>query len=297
MLADKNGGIPEYGTIKQRKAVGIFEYVDPKGRKPVSYTKVMKKYKVSKEQVLAEAGKLNMQINEEHFVAPEAVSKRGRPSSKKENVSELKGPKGRPKKIKKVLEIAGYDGEDLFAAMVADAVSVSSDDEEEKVSKKKASEEAKAAKEAQRLKEKSEKEAKLAAEKSEKAAKKSAEEEEKVAKKAALEAKKAALEEEKAAKKAALEAKKAEKDTKKSKKPAAAASASEEEEEGIRVDTKKVDGKKYLVSTTGIVYDYNQWKHHQDQVVIGKWNESQQKIEFNEASESEDEESADEYET
>lgn len=297
MLADKNGGIPEYGTIKQRKAVGIFEYVDPKGRKPVSYTKVMKKYKVSKEQVLAEAGKLNMQINEEHFVAPEAVSKRGRPSSKKENVSELKGPKGRPKKIKKVLEIAGYDGEDLFAAMVADAVSVSSDDEEEKVSKKKASEEAKAAKEAQRLKEKSEKEAKLAAEKSEKAAKKAAEEEEKVAKKAALEAKKAALEEEKAAKKAALEAKKAEKDTKKSKKPAAAASASEEEEEGIRVDTKKVDGKKYLVSTTGIVYDYNQWKHHQEQVVIGKWNESQQKIEFNEASESEDEESADEYET
>jgi chemotaxis protein histidine kinase CheA len=295
MLADKNGGIPEYGTIKQRQAVGIFEYVDPKGRKPVSYTKVMKKYKVSEEQVLAEAGKLNMEINVEHFVAPEAESKRGRPSVKKEKVSEPKGPKGRPKKTKKVLEIAGDDNEDLFAAMVADAVSEASDNEEEKVSKKKASEESKAAKEAQRLHEKAEKEAKLAVEKAEKAAKKAAEEEEKAAKKAALEAKKAALEEEKAAKKAALEAKKAANESKKSKKPTAAASASEEEE-GIRVDTKKVDGKKYLVSSTGIVYDYNQWKHHQEQVVIGKWNHVDEKIEFTEESDSEDEESADEYE-
>jgi chemotaxis protein histidine kinase CheA len=313
VLADKNDGIPEYGTIQQRQAVGIFEYVDPKGRKPVSYTKVMKKYKVSEEQVLAEAGKLNMDVNVLHFVAPESELKRGRPSVKKEKVSEPKGPKGRPKKTKKVLEIAGDDEEDLFAAMVADAVSVSSDDEEEKVSKKKASEEAKAAKEAQRLKEKAEKEAKLAAEKAEKEAKLSAEKEakrkaledekaEKEAKKKALEeekaAKKAALEEEKAAKKSALEAKKAANESKKSKKPSAAASAvkEEDEEEGIRVETKKVDGKKYLVSTTGIVYDYNQWKHHQEQVVIGKWNESQQKVEFNEASDSEDEELADEYE-
>jgi chemotaxis protein histidine kinase CheA len=136
-----------------------------------------------------------------------------------------------------------------------------------------------------------EKEAKkkaLEEEKAEKEAKKKALEEEKAVKKAALE-------EEKAAKKAALEAKKVEKDTKKSKKPTAAASASEEEE-GIRVDTKKVDGKKYLVSSTGIVYDYNQWKHHQEQVVIGKWNHVDEKIEFTEESDSEDEESADEYE-
>jgi len=26
--------VPEYGTIQQRQAVGIFEFVDPKGRKP-----------------------------------------------------------------------------------------------------------------------------------------------------------------------------------------------------------------------------------------------------------------------
>jgi len=322
VLADKNEGTPEYGTIQQRQAVGIFEYTDPKGRKPVSYTKVMKKYKVSEEQVLAEAGKLNMVINAEHFVAPEADSKRGRP--KVEKVSEPKGPKGRPKKTKKVLEISGDEPEDLFAAMVADAVSEASDEEEiveEKAAKKKASEEAKAAKETQRLKEKAEKEAKLAAEKAEKEAKLAAEKVEKEAKLAAEKAekeakkkvleeekaaKKAALEEEKAAKKAALEAKKLEKESKPAAKKAvkkeektaasAASEAKEEEEEGIHVETKKVDGKKYLVSTTGIVYDYSQWKHHQEQVVIGKWNESQQKIEFTEESDSEGEESADEYE-
>jgi hypothetical protein len=39
--ADKNSGIPEYGTIEQRQAVGILEYVDPKGRKPTAYTKII----------------------------------------------------------------------------------------------------------------------------------------------------------------------------------------------------------------------------------------------------------------
>jgi hypothetical protein len=149
-----------------------------------------------------------------------------------------------------------------------------------------------------------EKAAKKAALEEEKAAKKAALEEEKAAKKAALEAKKAALEakkaaleEEKAAKKATLEAKKpAAKNVAKKETKAAAPAPKEEEEEGIHVETKKVDGKKYLVSTTGIVYDYSQWKNHQEQVVIGKWNASQQKIEFNEESDSEGEESADEYE-
>jgi chemotaxis protein histidine kinase CheA len=308
VLADKNEGIPEYGTIQQRRAVGIFEYTDPKGRKPVSYTKVMKKYKVSEEQVLAEAGKLNMEINAEHFVVVEADTKRGRPAAKKEKATESKGPKGRPKKTKKVLEIAGEE-EDLFAAMVADAVSEASDEEEEKeaklaaekATKKAALEEEKAAKKAALEEEKA---AKKAALEEEKAAKKAALEEEKAAKKAALEAKKAALEakkaaleEEKAAKKATLEAKKpAAKNVAKKETKTAAPAPKEEEEEGIHVETKKVDGKKYLVSTTGIVYDYSQWKNHQEQVVIGKWNASQQKIEFNEESDSEGEESADEYE-
>jgi chemotaxis protein histidine kinase CheA len=313
MLADKNEGIAEYGTIQQRQAVGVFEFTDPKGRKPVSYTKVMKKYKVSEEQVLAEAGKFGMEINAEHFVTPEADSKRGRPKVAAEKVSEPKGPKGRPKKSKKVLEIVGEEHEDLFAAMVANAQEAeSSDDESEMVSKKKPSEEEKAEKAAKLASEKAEKEAKLAAEKAEKEAKKAAEKAEKEAKlaaekeqkavklaaeKAEKEAKKAALEAEKEAKKKAFEEAKAAKEAKK-KAPKKAAKEEpveeEEEEEQVKVDGVKVDGKKYYRSTTGIMYDYYELKVNQNQVVIGKWNEAQQKIEFTQDSDSELEEESEE---
>ena len=325
VLADKNEGTPEYGTIQARLAVDIFEFVDPKGRKPTPYTKVMKKYKVNAEQVLEEAGKFNINIIEKHFEIIE-TERRGRPATKKEKNSEPKGPKGRPKKSKKVLEISG-DNEvaDLFAAMVLD-VSEDSDDEsvatmpsKEKVAKELKKAEEKALKEAQRLKEKEEKEAKLAAEKAEKEAKKETERLEREAKKAALEEEKAAKEaqrlkekeekaakeaqrlkekEEKEAKKKAIEEAKANKSSTKPVATAAAASASAEEEEDNRVDTVKIEGKKYLISPkTCIVYDYNEWKHNQEQVVIGKFNKETQKIVFTPAdSDSDDEESEEEYE-
>jgi chemotaxis protein histidine kinase CheA len=325
MLADKNEGIAEYGTIQERQAVGVFEFTDPKGRKPVSYTKVMKKYKVSEEQVLAEAGKFGMVINAEHFVTPEADSKRGRPKVVAEKVSDPKGPKGRPKKSKKVLEIVGEEHEDLFAAMVANAQEAESSDEElEMPSKNKPSEEEKAEKAAKLASEKAEKEAKLASEKAEKEAKLAAEKAEKEAKKAAekaekeaklaaekeqkaaklaaekaeKEAKKAALEAEKEAKKKAFEEAKAAK-KKASKKAAKEEPAKEEpaeeeeEEEQVKVDGVKVDGKKYYRSTTGIMYDYYELKMNQNQVVIGKWNEAQQKIDFAQDSDSELEEEED----
>lgn len=320
MVADKNSGNPEYGTIQQRQAVGIFEFVDAKGRKPVHYTKVMKKYKVSPEQVLEEAGKFNIEINPQHLEMIES-EKRGRPASKKEKNSEAKGPKGRPKKSKKVLEISG-DNEvsDLFASMVLDATEESDDEsvvampakklvsEEEKAAKEAKKAEDKAAKEAKKAEEKAEKEAKLAAEKADREAKKEAERLEREAKKAALEQEKAAKEaqrlkekEEKEAKKKAAEDKKTAKDSKKPAVAAASAKAEEEEEEGDRVDTVKIEGKKYLVSPkTGIVYDYSEWKHNQEQVVLGKYNKETQKIEFNpaesESSASDSEEEAEDYE-
>jgi hypothetical protein len=55
---------------------------------------------------------------------------------------------------------------------------------------------------------------------------------------------------------------------------------------------KKIDfeGKKYLKSKkTGIVYDYNQYVTNGEQQVVGKWNESTNKIDF-QAAESEEEE-------
>jgi hypothetical protein len=303
--ADNNSGIPEYGTIEQRQAVGILEYVDPKGRKPIAYTKIMKKFKVSQEQVLEEAGKMSMNIDANHFAEQEQDGKRGRPKAEKAP-KEPKGAKGRPKKTKKVLEIEG-DEEDLFASLVASANSDDSESEEDeeivvkpvkKVGKSDEEREAeriakeeqrlaeKATKETQRLKEKAEKEAKLAAEKEAKEAKLAAEKDAREAKIAAEKEAKAAKEaqrlKEKEEKEAKLAAEKEAKSTK-SKKPAAKLEVEVEaaDEEPDVVKKIEVNGKKYLKSKkTGIIYDYKEYTTNGEQVVVGKWNESKNKIDF-----------------
>ena len=293
-LMRKTGAeVPEYGTIQQRNAVGIFEFVDPKGRMPTAYTKVMKKYKISQEQVMEEAGKYNINIDENHFVETEGDSKRGRPSSKKEKEPKEKGAKGRPKKEKKVLEIEG-DDEDLFATLVAQA-----NESDEVVMPKKKVGKSEEEKEAERLakeQEKAERDAKLAAEKE---AKKLALEQAKAEKEAKLAAEKAEKEmklaAEKEAKKLALEQAKAEKEAKKqekAQKPSKKAVANEPEEDEEPDVVKKIefDGKKYLKSKkTGIVYDYAEYVQNGEQVVVGKWNENSNKIDFDAAEEEEEE--------
>ena len=299
--ADKNGGVPEYGTITMRQSVGIFEYVDPKGRKPVAYTKLMKKYKVDQAAVLEEAAKFGIKVNDEHFIAPAETSK-GRPKKEKVEAKREKGAKGRPKKDKKKLQIEG-DDDDLFASLVADANATASAEpakkkgksDEEKEAERIAKENEKKEKEAKRAAEKAEKEAKLAAEKAAKEAK-AAEE------KAARELKKKQEEEEKAAKKAAAEkakkekeeklaAEKAEKEAKKSaKKPAAKPAEPEVEEEPDVVKKIEFEGKKYLKSKkTGVVYDYNEYVKNGEQVVVGKWNDDKNKIDFTNKEEEEEE--------
>jgi hypothetical protein len=302
--------MPEYGTIQGRQAVDIFDYIDPKGRKPTSYTKVMKKYKITEEQVLEEAGKLDIVINPSHFVVPEET-KRGRPSSKKE--PKEKGVKGRPKKSKKVIQIDGDDDDDLFATLVANA---NEDVVEEPLAKKVPNTEEKEAKlasekaekEAKRLAEKAEKEAKLASEKAEKEAKRLAEKAEKEAKKAAEKAEKdAKLAAEKAEKEAKLAAEKAEKEaklaaekdakkpTKKTTPPKAAEQEQEEEEQEV-IKKIEYEGKKYLKSKkSGIMYDYEEYRKTKDLVIVGKWNENTNKIVFQEAANDSDEESEDDY--
>jgi len=300
--------VPEYGTIQQRMAVDIFEYVDPKGRKPVAFTKVMKKYKISEEQVLAEAGKLNININSKHFVAPEET-KRGRPKTEKE--PKAKGAKGRPKKEKKddgeekkdksrgrpkkdKKMVSNGNGDDLIAKLVAE---VSNDDsEEEKEAERLAKEAEKEAKRIAAEKAKAEKEAKLAAEKAEREAKKEAErlarEEKKKAEEAEKEAKRLAAENAKKEKEAKLAAEKAAKEATKSKssKKAAAPEPVEDEEPDV-VKKIEFEGKKYLKSKkTGIVYDYNEYVKNGEQVVVGKWNDATNKIDF-----SDDEEEEEEY--
>lgn len=294
--------VPEYGTIQQRKAVGILEYVDPKGRKPTAFCKIMKKYNLTKDSVLEEASKVSIIVDDIHFDIPEDT-KRGRPKAEKE-VKE-KGTKGRPKKEKKVLLIDG-DDDDLFAALVAEANETddesvlpkkkSQKSDEDKEAERLAKEAEKAEKEAKKLAEKEAREAKLAQDKADREAKKAAEEQARAAKKASEEearaAKKAAEEEARAAKKLAEEQAKAEKEAKKSKKEKKVAEPVVEKEQE-KVKKIEFEGKKYLKSkTTGIIYDFESFVQEGEQVVIGKWSDADNKIIFNKPS---DEESEDEY--
>jgi hypothetical protein len=315
-------GKPDNGRIEDRLTVGIFEFRDKKGNAPTPYVKVMKKLKLSKEQVLEEAGKQNIEINEDHFVLPE--SKKGRPKSEssKEEVSEKK--KGRPKKSKKVLEI---ETNDIFASLIAATneqeetqeeeeeveevvvvtkkPKVKANDADKEAEKKKKDEEKAAAKEAEKKKKDEEKAAKEAEKKKkdeETAALKEAEKKKKDEEKAAKEAEKKKKDEEKAAKEA--EKKKDVKPVKEAKPVKQVAQVAKEEEEvkekyviiNAKGQTKKTglqDGdKKFLRgSVTGEVLSFT------SQEVIGKWSKEESRIVFNDDYvESEDDEDSDEEE-
>ncbi len=329
--AEKNNGVAEYGTINDRlKAYteGI-EYKDPSGKSPVDYGKIMKKYKLSREQVEEEASRLNIKINPIHF-EEKSVKKSGRPVSLKKKPEGETKPKGRPKKAKKVLELAGEE-EDLFASLVMSAnkndsgskdkdnvdedadtviMTESEGEEEEKLSAKLAGEEeaklsAKlAGEEEAKLSAKlaAEKESKKKATEDEKETKKKAAEEKKEAKKKAAEEKKEAERLEKEAKKkAADEKKEAERLEKEAKKKAA---EEEKPKKETKKDTKKEAKKdtkeeEYQDVVKTITYEGKKYLksiqtgiiYNMDQDVIGKWNEGKQRIEFDEVAE----ESCDEY--
>jgi hypothetical protein len=301
LAAKSEDGIPEYGTISQRMACEVFEYIDPKGRKPTAYTKVMKKYKLTEEQVQEEAAKFGIQINSAHFVAPEET-KRGRPAAKAEKAEKTpNASKGRPKKTNKVVMIDD-DDDDLFASLVASAAEPDEEDSDDKAAAKaKAQQEKeariaaeKAEKEAKIAAANAEKEAKIAAEKAEKEAKIAAEKAEKEAKlaaaKAEKEAKLAKAEQEKAEKAAKLAAEKAEKEAKlaaaKAEKEAAKEKKTkkvfaEEEPEETYKKCGQVNGVNYIRSQqTGIVYNFDVYAETEELNPVGKWNAEQKTIIF-----------------
>ncbi len=109
----KCGPEPIYGTIQQRLDVGIMEFRDPKGKSPTPFVKVLKKLKISREDVEQEADNLNIKINDIHFEEEEEVEKK---------------EKGRPKKPRRKIELAD-DSTDLFAALVAKANEDSQDED------------------------------------------------------------------------------------------------------------------------------------------------------------------------
>ena len=122
--ADANGtGKPVYGNVEDRKAVGVLEFRDSKGKQTVPMANLLEKSKHSRAEIEEEAAKFGMTIPEEHWVA--RVAKRGRPSKKSDGESSSdesakRGP-GRPKKQITVVEGAPTD--DIISKLVADAVS------------------------------------------------------------------------------------------------------------------------------------------------------------------------------
>jgi len=317
-------GRPPNGVVQERMNP---EFKGPKGDAPKHFTAVMKKLKLSKEQVEEEAAKFGLTISEEHFIAPENATKRGRPSKKGtsdgESSSEPK-KRGRPKKAAK--EVQPEEVDDLFASLVSNvendddsvvetetsSLSGSEGDESESKASKKAakkveSEELKAMKAAEKETKKAAADEAKAKKEAEKAAKKAAADDAKAKKEAETKAKKEAAEAEKAKKEAEKEALKQAKEAKKTaeekekadKKAAleakkqvkfAAPAKSEAEPAPVALKVKKFEykGTKYLrAPSTGVVYNMEQDE-------VGKWNEETNEIDFNaELEELEEEEEQD----
>lgn len=273
--ADKNAsGCPDCGTVESRQNSGLYEFKDPKGRKPTHYLKVLEKLKINTEQASAEAEKLQIWIDEAHLNAPEKSQNK---------------PKGRPKKV--VAKVEAENVSDLFAQLIEDKDGeeilevVEDNSEEEKKEAKspknaKLSEEEKAAKkaalEAERAAKKAEREAKAAEEKAEREAKRKTEVEQKKAEREAKAAeekaeREAKREAEKAEREAKRQAEKAEREAKRqaekaTKKPTAAkvskAAKAEEAEKAeepaktkVTVSRTTINGKLYLKSSVNILYD------------------------------------------
>jgi hypothetical protein len=96
-------GMPEYGIVEERIQKGD-DYTDHKGKKPVHFTQVMKKMKLTEEFVLGEVTKYNIPFDTNHF--SEQQEKKGRPKKSQE----------RTKKASNQIEISCED--DLIAALI-----------------------------------------------------------------------------------------------------------------------------------------------------------------------------------
>jgi hypothetical protein len=115
-----SNGKPDYGTIWDRAQVGIMEYLDPNGKGPIHYTKLMKKMELTKEAVIQEAERFDITIDPIHFIEPEQTNKAKAVASKK----------GRPQKTDKVIEVDECNN--LFAALTLNSAEQADNKEEPK---------------------------------------------------------------------------------------------------------------------------------------------------------------------
>ena len=306
--ADKNAsGCPDCGTVEARLATGLYEFKDPKGRSPICYSKVLEKLKLSCDQAKDEAGKLNIEIPNDHFVILEKAKKtKGRPSKKSgavqaDNVTDL---------FAKLSSLECEDSEEIIEEGDEKPVKASN-----KHPKAKLSDEEKAVKkaalEAERAQKKAERDAKLAEEKAEKEAKRKAEAEQKKAEREAKiaqekqerEAKRLQEKQEREAKKAAEKANKGKKsDTKEEAKAptvtvTATATAVPTVTEPVPTTNKvsvtriQIAGVAYLKSSTNILYNA------QTKEPVGIWDPESKTIKDLPEEEEEEEEEEEGYET
>jgi colicin import membrane protein len=281
---------PEFGTMTMRKSAEIMDYVDPKGNKPTPYAKIMKKHKVSDEDVREEASKFGIDIDEVHFKQLEDTGKRGRKKTEKAEkpVKSSKG-RGRPKKSLKIIEVDGEE-EDLFQKLIEnanaiDTTNTAEDEEDETVSVKSNKSDDKKRKAEEKEAEKKRKAEEKEAEKKRKAEEKEAEKKRKEEEKEAEKKRKA---EEKEAEKKRKEEEKKRKESEKKK----VEEEPEEEQEVLKVV--KHEGVKYLRSMkSNIVYDYNAYTNNEDMVVVGQYDAETKLIKFNK--EDDEEEEVEEY--
>jgi hypothetical protein len=135
--AEKNDNSkPDCGCIQDRINAGLMEFRDPKGRAPIPFIKVMRKLKITQQEILEEAGKFNIEIQSIHFVEPPA-GKKGRKAVVKEDEVEVPSKKGRPSKKKDVVVSTFTEENDLFATLTQKAAAEKEEEKEEKDSEKK----------------------------------------------------------------------------------------------------------------------------------------------------------------
>jgi hypothetical protein len=122
----KNGtGLPDFGSVEERMACGLFDYKAGKAQKPcLPLANVMSKLgDVTKETIEAEAARFELEIPEEQWVA--RVAQRGRPkkpdSEKKEQEPKEKKKRGRPA-TKKAKTQESAPADDFIASLVANAI-------------------------------------------------------------------------------------------------------------------------------------------------------------------------------
>ena len=262
----------KYGTIDDRMSTGIMDYKDPSGKSPVHYGKIMKKLKLTREVVQEESIRMDKVFPSVHF--EEQEEKRGRPKAVKVVKEKIDKKKGRPKKAPKGLVLESKTT-DLFANLIANSVSPSSEIDDMCEAEFVKNSEANGVKEIlvsvpEVLNTSIVEENKVTKEQ-EKALEKAKKEEAKLLKeqeKALEKAKKDALKTVEKASKKVVEKKAVDK-------KAVDKVVVEEEEEADVVKKIKVDGVTFLKSKkSGVVYNM-------EQDVIGKWDEGSQKIIFN----------------